>query len=72
MSVQLDTESAGVRFLTIFVIYGLHFVLLYFLGAILLSQPIEFEVQARLLGALVNALVGVLLFKLLDRFRKPA
>ena len=72
VSIHLDTEGTGVRFLTIFVLYGLHFGLLYFLGAILLSQPIELEVQARLLGALVNALAGVLLFKLLDRFRKPA
>lgn len=72
VSIHLDTESTGVRFLTIFILYGLHFALLYFLGAVLLSQPIEFEVQARMLGALVNALVGVLLFQLLDRFRKPA
>ena len=72
VSVHLDTESTGVRFLTVFVLYGLHFGLLYVLGAVLLSQPIELGVQERLLGALVNALVGVLLFKLLDRFRKPA
>lgn len=72
VSVYLDTESAGVRFITVFVLYGLQFALLYFLGGILLSQPIEFEPQTQLLGALVNALVGVLLFKLLDRFRKPA
>jgi len=72
VSVHLDTESTGVRFLTIFFLYGLHFGLLYFLGAVLLSQPIEVGIQERLLGALVNALVGVLLFKLLDRFRKTA
>ena len=72
VSVHLDTESTGVRFITIFVLYELHFALLYFLGTVLLNQPIELEVQARLLGALANALVGVLLFKLLDRFRKSA
>jgi rod shape-determining protein MreD len=71
-SVHLDTESSGARFLTISVIYGLHFVLFYLLGGFLLGQLIEWDGQARFIGMLVNALVGVLLFKVLDRFRKPA
>ena len=72
VSLHIDTESAAVRFLTAFIVYGLHSVLLYFVGAILLGQPIDWDSQARLIGALVNALAGVLLFQLLDRFRRPA
>ena len=72
VSVHLDTESVTIRFLTIFVLYELHFLLLYLLGTVLLARPIEFEVEPKALGALVNAGVGVLLFKVLDRFREPA
>ena len=72
VSVHLDTESAAARFLTICIFYGLHFVLFYLLGAILLGQLMEWDARARFIGTLVNALVGVLLFRVLDRFRKPA
>lgn len=72
VSLHVDTESIAVRFLTAFVLYWLHSLLFYLVGAILLGQPIDWDSQARLLGALVNALVGVLLFKVLDRLRRPA
>ena len=71
-SAHLDTESAVARFLSICVLYSLHFVLFFLLGAVLLGQLIEWNSQARFIGMLVNALVGVLLFKILDRFRRPA
>lgn len=72
VSIHLDTESSAVRFLTICILYGLHFVLFYLMGAILFGQLIEWDGRSRLIGMLVNALVGVLLFKVLDRFREPA
>jgi len=72
VSLRVDTESVAARFLTALVLYGLHSVLLYLVGAVLLGQPMEWDGRARLIGALVNALVGVLLFKVLDRFRRPA
>jgi rod shape-determining protein MreD len=72
LSLHVDTESIAVRLLTCFVLYGLHSILYYFVGAILLGQPIDWDSQARLIGALANALAGVLLFKVLDRFRRPA
>jgi rod shape-determining protein MreD len=71
MSVLIDIESPVLRFVTICIIYSLHFVLFYLLGA-MLGQMVEWNSPARLTGALVNALAGVLIFKLLDRFRKPA
>jgi len=72
LSTHVDTESAAVRFLTALTLYGLHSVLFYLVGAILLGQPIAWDGRDRLIGALVNALCGVLLFKVLDRFRQPA
>ena len=72
MSMHVDTESAAVRFLTSLILYGLQSALFYLVGAILLGQPIAWDWRDRLIGALVNALCGVLLFKVLDRFRQPA
>lgn len=71
-SEHLDTESSGIRFVTICITSGLHFVLFYLLGAILLGQLIDWNIDERLAGIVVNALVGVIIFKVLDRFRKPA
>lgn len=69
---RFDTENGGVRFLILFVFYLMHFLLYYLLGASLLGYPMEMAVGRKLLEALVNAGTGVLLFLLLDRFRKPA
>ena len=70
MSGRFAVEHIGVRGIIIFVLYHLHSFLLYFFGTLMLSQPVALEWPARLLAALVNTLVGVLLFQLLDRFRK--
>ena len=71
-SVHLDTESSGIRFITICITSGLHFLLFYFLGALLLGQLMDWNIEERFIGIIVNALVGVIIFKVLDRFRKPA
>ncbi|MBI4444210.1 MAG: rod shape-determining protein MreD [Acidobacteria bacterium] len=71
-SLRLDTESVGIRFITIFIAYYLHVILLYFLASVLLGLAIPMQWRTRVVAALVNAVVGVLLFRLLDRFREPA
>lgn len=71
-SVRLDTERIAIRLLIICFLYSLHFVLLYLVGALVQVQPIEWNSQDRLIAMLANALVGVLLFKVLDRFQKAA
>ena len=72
ISVRLDTEHWGIRFLIIFILYLLQALLLYVLGSVLLGQSVAVAVVESLLAALVNGLGGVLLFLLLDRFREPA
>jgi rod shape-determining protein MreD len=72
MSVRFAVEHRGMRAAIIFVLYYLHFFLLYFFGTLMLGQPLALGWSDRLRAALVNAIVGVLLFELLDRFRKPA
>ncbi len=71
-SVQVDTERSGVRLVIIFLFYCLQVALLYLVGTLLLRRPAELTLSRSLLAALVNALGGVILFKLLDRFRERA
>jgi len=71
-SLRLDTESVGIRFITICIVYYLHFILLYLLASVLLGLATPMEWRTRVVAALVNAAVGVLFFRVLDRFREPA
>ena len=72
VSTRLDTENSGVRFLSTFIFCQIHFLCIFLLGSILPGETAEFAPLRNLLAALVNSLAGVLLFKVLDRFRKPA
>src|SRR5271155_5358054 len=69
---RLDTEHPAARFaLTVF-FFVLHQGILVLERRILLAQPeVWFTIQLGI-AALINALVGVLLFTLLDRLRKPS
>ena len=71
VSGRVDTESHGIRLLTIFILYYLHSVCFYLLASVLPGEAPELMVGRNLLAAVVNALSGVVLFELLDRFRKP-
>ena len=72
MSVRFAVEHRGVRAITICGLYYLHFFLLYFFGTLMLGQPMALDWSNRIIAALVNTAAGVLLFELLDRFRRPA
>ncbi len=72
VSTRVDTESLGVRFLTIFGFYCFHFIHVFLFESLLLQRSVELAPGSALLRALVNAFVGVLLFRLLDRVRGPA
>jgi rod shape-determining protein MreD len=72
VSIRFTVEHRGVRALTIFILYYLHATLLYLFGTLLLGQPATISLENRAIAALVNTVTGVLLFDLLDRFRKPA
>lgn len=72
LSVRFDVDNLGFRFAITFVCYWLNYLLLLLISALLLRYAIPFEGLARLLAALVNCGIGVLLFSLLDRFRRQA
>jgi hypothetical protein len=72
MSVRFAVENTSVRGVILFVLYYLHFFQLYLMSALLLGHVMSLDWGQRLLAALVNTAVGVVSFRLLDRFRKPA
>jgi len=72
ISTRFAVENLGVRSITIFTLYYLHSFLLYFFGTLMLGQPMALGWAGRIVAALVNTVVGVVIFELLDRFRKPA
>jgi rod shape-determining protein MreD len=69
---RLDTEHPAARFALTIVFFGVHQGILVLERRILLAQPeVWFTLQLGI-AALVNAVVGVFLFTLLDRLRKPS
>jgi rod shape-determining protein MreD len=69
---RLDTEHPAARFaLTVF-FFGLQQGILVLERRILLAQPEVWFTTHLAVAALINAVVGVLLFTLLDRLRKPS
>ena len=71
-SVRFAVENTLVRGVILFVVYYLHFFQLYLMSALLLGHAMSLDWSQRLLAALVNMGVGVVSFRLLDRFRKSA
>ena len=72
LSVRFDVDNRAFRFSISFLCYWLNYFLLLLMSLLLLRFPIPFEGLARLLASLVNSAIGVLLFSLLDRFRRQA
>lgn len=69
---RLDTEHPAARFALTAVFFVAHQGLISLTRRILLAQPEPWFNMHLAVGALVNGLVGVFLFLLLDRLRKPS
>jgi rod shape-determining protein MreD len=70
IGMQFDVENSMVRLVMCFVFYLFHQFLYWVLQRALLDQPFAFDMQAELILAGVNALIGVVLFRALDYLRK--
>lgn len=70
LSSRVDTDRAQPRLLLLFGFYFFHQSVYVLEQRLLLDQPAEFVDLPVLEGALVNALLGVLVFHFLDRFRR--
>jgi rod shape-determining protein MreD len=69
---RLDTEHPAARFALTAVFFVAHQGLITLTRRILLAQPESWFNMHLALGALVNGLIAVFLFLLLDRLRKPS
>lgn len=70
MSQRFDVENTAIRFILGFFFYFFHQLLYWVLLRALLGQPGEFHPQRELLLAMLNAVVAIPLFRLLDRLRE--
>jgi rod shape-determining protein MreD len=69
LSGRIDTDRPQARLLLVFLFYQFHQIVYALEQRLLLDQPADLFSLPVLEGALVNALLGVLVFHLLDRFR---
>jgi len=69
---RLDTEHPAARFALTVIFFGLHQGILVVERRILLAQPEVWFTMQLGIAALINAVVGVVLFTVLDRLRKPS
>ena len=69
---RLDTEHPAARFALTILFFGLHQGIIVLTRRILLAQPETWFTVRLGIAALVNAVVAVFLFALLDRLRKPS
>jgi rod shape-determining protein MreD len=69
---RIDTEHPLARFVLAFLFFHFHQVVLAFTERVLLNEPTPYFSLHLLLCSIVSAAVGVILFAMLDRLRKPA
>jgi rod shape-determining protein MreD len=71
IGMQFDVEHSLVRLILCFVFYLFHQFLYWVLQRALLDQPVVFDLQAEVIVGAVNAFIGVILFRVLDKLRVP-
>ena len=67
---RLDTEHPAARFALTVVFFGLHQGIIILIRRLLLAQPEPWFTMSLGIGALVNAVAGIIVFLLLDRLRR--
>ena len=72
MGMRIDVDRGVIRLLLVFLFYLFHHGLYWALGRALLGQQIPFEFQRSLMLALLNAVVGVPLYIVMDKLRERA
>ena len=72
LGVKLDVENAGSRFLVVLFFYLVHEAVYFSVARWLVRLPLEWSWRHETGSALANALLAVLLFALLDRFKQRA
>ncbi|HET7441335.1 MAG TPA: rod shape-determining protein MreD [Terriglobales bacterium] len=72
LGVKLDVENVGSRFLVILFFYVVHEITYFVVGRGLVALTLQWSWGHELWSALANALLGVVLFALMDRLKQRA
>ena len=72
LGVKLDVDNVGSRFLVILVFYVVHEIAYFLVGRGLVALTLQWSWAHELWSGLANALLGVILFALLDRLKQRA
>jgi rod shape-determining protein MreD len=70
LGVKIDVENPGTRFLITYGFLVIHEAVYYGVGRGLLRQPLQWSWSHVAIAGLANAVVGVLFYHLLDRFKQ--
>jgi len=70
LGVKIDIENAGSRFLVILFFYVVHEIVYFTVARGLVGMTLHWSWPHELVSALANAVVGVAMFALLDRFKQ--
>jgi len=70
LGVKIDVENPGSRFLITFFFFGVEEGAYYGVGHGLLRQPLQWSWSHIALSALVNAVIGIFVYRFLDRFKQ--
>jgi len=70
VGLRFDVDHPAVRMILAYFFFFFHQFFYWVLGRALLGQPLPFEIQRTLLLGVLNAVVGVALFRFLDQLRE--
>lgn len=70
LGIKLDAENAGSRFLVVLFFYSIHQIVYFLVARGLVRLTLAWNWQHELGSAVANAVLGVFLFFLLDRFKQ--
>jgi rod shape-determining protein MreD len=70
LGVKIDVDNPGSRFLITFGFFGLHQGVYYGVAHGLLRQGLQWSWSHTAISALANAVIGIFVYKLLDRFKQ--
>jgi rod shape-determining protein MreD len=70
LGVKIDVENPGTRFLIVYAFFVVHEAVYYGVGHGLLRQALHWSWSHVAIAALVNAVIGVFVFQMLDRFKQ--
>jgi rod shape-determining protein MreD len=72
LGVKLDVESVGTRLLVTSGFYVVHQIIYFTIARLLVGLDLHWVWSRELIAAVANAIVGVLLFTLMDRLKERA